>query len=76
MGGNESRVKRGKTLSDADVTELSNLSGFTPQQVREWHSGFLVSKIFFFCQMLHMLSFISIMLNISYLLDHIYRNIK
>ncbi len=47
MGSNESRVKRGKTLSDADVTELSNLSGFTPQQVREWHSGFLVSKIFF-----------------------------
>ena len=43
MGNSEARVKRGKTLSDADVTELSNLSGFTPQQVREWHSGFLVS---------------------------------
>jgi hypothetical protein len=47
MGVNESRVKRGKTLSESDVTELSNLSGFTPQQVREWHSGFLVSKILF-----------------------------
>lgn len=43
MGNTEARAKRGKTLSDADVTELSNLSGFTPQQVREWHSGFLVS---------------------------------
>ncbi|CAF1339319.1 unnamed protein product [Rotaria magnacalcarata] len=41
MGNKEARVKRGKALSDADVTELSNLSGFTPQQVREWHSGFL-----------------------------------
>ena len=43
MGNNETRSKRGKTLSDTDVTELSNVSGFTPQQVREWHSGFLVS---------------------------------
>jgi len=43
MGNSEARVKRGKTLSDSDVAELSNLSGFTPQQVREWHSGFLVS---------------------------------
>ncbi len=43
MGNSETRTKRGKTLSDADVSELSNLSGFTPQQVREWHSGFLVS---------------------------------
>jgi hypothetical protein len=48
MGNNETRVKRGKTLSDADVTELSNLSGFTPQQVREWHAGFLVSQRSFF----------------------------
>ncbi len=48
MGSNESRVKRGKTISEADVSELSNLSGFTPQQVREWHSGFLVSKYFVF----------------------------
>ena len=47
MGNNEARAKRGKTLSDADVTELSTLSGFTPQQVREWHSGFLVSNNFF-----------------------------
>ena len=44
MGNSETRTKRGKNLSDADVTELSNLSGFTPQQVREWHSGFLVSR--------------------------------
>ena len=43
MGNSEARVKRGKTLSDADVSELSTLSGFTPQQVREWHAGFLVS---------------------------------
>jgi hypothetical protein len=48
MGNSETRVKRGKTLSDADVTELSNLSGFTPQQVREWHAGFLVSQRFLF----------------------------
>jgi hypothetical protein len=47
MGNNEGRIKRGKTLSDADVTELSNLSGFTPQQVREWHAGFLVSDYIF-----------------------------
>jgi hypothetical protein len=73
MGNSETRVKRGKTLSDPDVTELSNLSGFTPQQVREWHSGFLVSKIFFFRQMLRMFLFIIItMLDISYLLDQIY----
>ena len=45
MGNNETRAKRGKTLSDGDVTELSNLSGFTPLQVREWHSGFLVSTL-------------------------------
>lgn len=44
MGNSEARSKRGKNLSDSDVTELSNLSGFTPQQVREWHSGFLVSQ--------------------------------
>ena len=44
MGNNEARVKRGKTLSDADVAELSTLSGFTPQQVRDWHIGFLVRK--------------------------------
>lgn len=46
MGNTEARARRGKTLSDADVTELSNVSGFTPQQVREWHSGFLVSRAF------------------------------
>ena len=44
MGNTEAHTKRGKSLTDADVTELSNLSGFTPQQVREWHAGFLVSK--------------------------------
>jgi len=41
MGANEARPKTGKTLTDSDVTNLSNLSGFTPQQVREWHAGFL-----------------------------------
>lgn len=46
MGNKEARAKRGKALSEADVTELSSLSGFTPQQVREWHSGFLVSYLF------------------------------
>jgi hypothetical protein len=47
MGNSESHAKRGKALSEADVAELSNLSGFTPQQVREWHSGFLVSRFIF-----------------------------
>jgi hypothetical protein len=47
MGNSEAHVKRGKSLSDGDVAELSNLSGFTPQQVREWHSGFLVSSFVF-----------------------------
>ncbi|CAF1061585.1 unnamed protein product [Didymodactylos carnosus] len=31
----------GKTLSDSNLEELSRLSGFTQDQVREWHSGFL-----------------------------------
>ena len=38
------RLKIGKTLTDANIAELSGLTGFTPDQVREWHSGFLVSK--------------------------------
>lgn len=37
------RMKIGKTLTPENVTELSNLSGFTPDQVRDWHTGFLVS---------------------------------
>ena len=37
------RMKIGKTLTDANIAELSALSGFTPDQVREWHAGFLVS---------------------------------
>ncbi len=37
------RMKIGKTLTDENVAELSTLSGFTPEQVREWHRGFLVS---------------------------------
>ena len=45
MGNKETRAKRDNTLSDNDVTELSNLSGFTPSQVREWHAGFIVSKL-------------------------------
>jgi len=40
MGNKPSQANK-RTLSDADVNELSSLSGFTPQQVREWHSGFL-----------------------------------
>jgi len=41
---NGQRVKIGKTLTEQNVAELSSLSGFTPAQVREWHSGFLVSN--------------------------------
>ncbi|CAF3197067.1 unnamed protein product [Rotaria socialis] len=43
MGNNPAGpgLKLGKTLSDADVIELSALSGFTPEKVREWHSGFI-----------------------------------
>jgi hypothetical protein len=37
------RVKVGKTLTNENVAELSVLSGFTPDKVREWHTGFLVS---------------------------------
>ena len=52
MGNGGQRMKYGKTLTDANIAELSGLSGFTPDQVREWHSGFLVSpnraKIFGF----------------------------
>lgn len=40
------RMKIGKVLTAANITELSSLSGFTPDQVREWHTGFLVSGIF------------------------------
>ncbi len=45
------RMKMGKTLSDENVSELSALSGFTAEQVREWHTGFLVGLfilIFFY----------------------------
>ncbi|CAF0782730.1 unnamed protein product [Adineta ricciae] len=41
MGNSGQRMKYGKTLTEANVAELSGLSGFTPDQVREWHSGFL-----------------------------------
>jgi len=43
MGNNPNapRVKLGKTLTTENVAELSALSGFTPDQVREWHAGFL-----------------------------------
>ena len=45
MGNNQGgpRTKIGKTLTDANVIELAALSGFTPDQVRDWHTGFLVS---------------------------------
>jgi hypothetical protein len=45
MGNNSGapRMKIGKTLTNENVAELSALSGFTPDQVREWHTGFLVS---------------------------------
>lgn len=50
-GGSSHGIKVGKVLSDSDVLELSALSGFTPEKVREWHAGFIVriftSKIFF-----------------------------
>lgn len=44
MGNNASGtgLKLGKTLTDADVIELSAASGFTPEKVREWHTGFMV----------------------------------
>ena len=40
---NGQRIKIGKTLSEENVAELSALSGFTHDQVRDWHTGFLVS---------------------------------
>lgn len=44
MGNNQApRSKIGKTLTDENIAELSALSGFTPEQVRQWHAGFLVS---------------------------------
>ncbi len=46
MGANGQRMKFGKTLSDANVAELSAVSGFTPDQVRDWHTGFLVSILY------------------------------
>ena len=42
-------MKIGKTLTDANISELSAISGFTAEQVREWHAGFLVSRIEFLC---------------------------
>jgi hypothetical protein len=48
MGNNGSgpRIRLGKTLTDENIAELSGLTGFTADQVREWHSGFLVSRLF------------------------------
>jgi hypothetical protein len=37
------RLKIGKTLTAENISELSALTGYTPDQVREWHAGFLVS---------------------------------
>jgi hypothetical protein len=45
------RIKFGKTLTEENVSELSALSGFTEEKVREWHAGFLVGifiLIFFY----------------------------
>jgi len=36
------RTGIGKTLTEENVAELSALSGFRPEQVREWHASFLV----------------------------------
>ena len=48
MGNNQNgqRVKVGKTLTDENVAELAALSSFAPEQVREWHTGFLVSRLY------------------------------
>jgi hypothetical protein len=65
MGNNAPRMKLGKQLTNENVTELSALSGFTGEQVREWHVGFLVSLLNIF-----LLSYFILMNNIS-LVKHI-----
>ena len=42
--GSSTSTKFRKKLTEANITELSSVSGFTPEQVREWHTGFLVSR--------------------------------
>jgi len=37
------RIEIGKTLTEENVTDLSTISGFTSEKVREWHKVFLVS---------------------------------
>jgi len=37
------QVEIDKTLTDERVAELSTISGFTPEQVREYHTNFWVS---------------------------------
>ena len=41
---NGQTIKIGKNLTDENIAELSALSGFTPEQVQNWHTGFLVSR--------------------------------
>jgi len=41
------RLKIGKTLTSENIAELSSLSGFTPEQVVAWHTGFLVNMFYF-----------------------------
>lgn len=49
MGNTNGQItKIGKTLTDENVVELSKLSGFTSEQVRDWHTGFLVSHLALF----------------------------
>ena len=50
MGNSDSKpkMKFNKTLTNENVAELSTLSGFSPEQVREWHAGFLVSIMYIF----------------------------
>jgi hypothetical protein len=40
---NKDHIIIGKTLTDNDVSHLATISGFTLQQVRDWHARFLVS---------------------------------
>jgi hypothetical protein len=43
MGNIVDGPEKFKTLTEENVAELSTISGFTPEQVSEWHAGFVVS---------------------------------
>lgn len=45
---NGQTIKIGKNLTDENIAELSALSGFTAEQVQNWHTGFLVSQFLIF----------------------------